>query len=149
LFQPGIEFRQIAWEVPGASNFADTFRQLAPKHACDFILSLERIWKCDAYRAGDGVHADWLERRAKFEPRWRSLLRGFNPKHRQILALERALFTGGARHVIANSSMVREAIVQRFGFPGERIDVIHNGVPVFSPPPEARASHAARTRPRR
>src|SRR4051812_2618849 len=62
LFQPGIEFRQIAWEVKGARNFADTFQQLAPQQGCDFILSLERIWKCDAYRAGDGVHADWLAR---------------------------------------------------------------------------------------
>ena len=140
LLQPGIEFRQIAWNVKGAKNFADTFRQLAPKHSCDFILSLERIWKCDAYRAGDGVHADWLERRAKFEPRWRAMFRGFNPKHRQILALERALFTGGARRVIANSNMVREAIVRRFGFPRELINVIYNGVPVISQPSDIRAN---------
>ena len=139
LLQPGVEFGQVTWEVSGAKKFADTFQQLAPEQGCDFILSLERIWKCDAYRSGDGVHADWLERRAEFEPRWRSIFRGFNPKHRQILALERALFTGGARRVIANSNMVREAIVRRFGFPRECIDVIHNGVPAILPPPEARA----------
>src|SRR4030095_14828643 len=62
LFQPGVEFGQIAWEVSGAKNFADMHQQLAPEHGCDFILSLERIWKCDAYRAGDGGHAAWLGR---------------------------------------------------------------------------------------
>ncbi|HZJ17381.1 MAG TPA: glycosyltransferase family 4 protein [Chthoniobacteraceae bacterium] len=140
LLQPDIEFRQVAWEVVGAKNFADTFQQLAPEQGCDFILSLERIWKCDAYRAGDGVHADWLERRAEFEPRWRAMFRGFNTKHRQLLALERALFTGGAQHVIANSNMVREAIVRRFGFPREYIDVIYNGVPGLSLAPDMRAN---------
>jgi UDP-glucose:(heptosyl)LPS alpha-1,3-glucosyltransferase len=140
LLRPDLEFRQITWDVKSARGFANTFQQLAPEYGCDFILSLERIWNCDAYRAGDGVHADWLARRAEFEPRWRSMLRGFNPKHRQLLALERALFTGGARRVIANSNMVREAIVRRFAFPRERIDVIYNGVPAFCPPPEARVA---------
>src|SRR6476646_9843613 len=31
---------------------------------CDLLMSLERIWRCDVYRAGDGVHRAWLERRA-------------------------------------------------------------------------------------
>lgn len=134
-----VGIRQVTWETKGAMNFAEAFRQFAPEHGCDFTLSLERVWSCDAYRAGDGVHVECLERRARFEPRWRSLFRRLHPKHRQILALERALFGGGAGRVIANSRMVKEQIVARFGYPAERIDVVYNGVPAFATAPDARA----------
>lgn len=97
---------------------------------CDVLFSLERVMQCDVYRAGDGVHAGWLHRRAKFEPKWKSWLRGWNPKHREILALEDELFgRGGAKRVIANSKFVRREITRHFGFPENRIDVIYNGLP--------------------
>src|SRR5258708_4364884 len=83
-------------------------------HALDLLVSLERVWSCDLYRAGDGVHAAWLERRAAFEPAWRGFLRHFNPKHRELLELERALLTGGARRIIANSEMVKLEITAHF-----------------------------------
>ena len=46
---------------------------------CDFIFSLERLWSCDAYRAGDGVHAAWLDRRREFEPAWKGWFRAMLP----------------------------------------------------------------------
>src|SRR5476651_781680 len=68
--------------VPVASHsprsFADAMIALRPRDACDFLFSLERIRTCDAYRAGDGVHAAWLERRARFEPVWKAWLRRFS-----------------------------------------------------------------------
>jgi UDP-glucose:(heptosyl)LPS alpha-1,3-glucosyltransferase len=95
---------------------------------CDVVLSLERVFECDVYRAGDGVHAAWLERRAAIEPAWRRWLRGTNRKHRELLRLERALFSPeGARRVIANSRMVRDEIVAHYDYPAERITVIENG----------------------
>lgn len=110
---------------------------------CDVLFSLERVSACDVYRAGDGVHAAWLERRGKFEPAWKSWLRGLNPKHRGLLALERALFgPDGARRVIANSKFVRKEIVRHFGFPESRIDVVYNGLP--APPIDAGAREAMR-----
>lgn len=110
---------------------------------CDVLFSLDRVARCDVYRAGDGVHASWLERRAKFEPKWKSWLRGLNPKHREILALERELFgRDGAKRVIANSKFVRKEITRRFGFPESRIDVIYNGL--TPAPVEAGARGAVR-----
>lgn len=98
---------------------------------CDLLMSLERIWRCDVYRAGDGVHRAWLERRASIEGPLKKLGRIFNPKHSAALALEKSLFAqGGAGRVIANSRMVRDEIVSYYGFPQERIDLIYNGVPV-------------------
>lgn len=126
--------------IPGGRPrpFADMLRKADPRSRCDFLFSLERVWECDAYRAGDGVHASWLERRAKYEARWKSMLRAIDPKHVGLLEIERALFTGGARCVIANSQMVKEEIVTRFRMPPERIEVVHNGVPPWTDEPGLR-----------
>jgi UDP-glucose:(heptosyl)LPS alpha-1,3-glucosyltransferase len=122
-------------------QFAAALRALRPQERCDFLFSLERIFSCDAYRAGDGVHAAWLERRAEFEPFWKPWFRRFNSKHRQTLALERQLFAErGASFVIANSRMVKEDIERHFHYPADQIAVVYNGVPPFSPPPDARAA---------
>ena len=122
-------------------RFADSLVALRAREVCDFLFSLERIWTCDAYRAGDGVHAAWLAQRARFEPPWKSWFRRFSAKHRGTLALEKHLFgPDGTRQVIANSRMVQREIERHFGYPPERIHVIHNGVPSFTVPPDARAA---------
>jgi len=111
--------------------FADGLEAARPKEHCDFLLSLERVWRCDAYRAGDGVHAAWLQRRAAIEPRWRNWLRRFNPKHRALLELERSLFAhAGAGHVIANCQLVRREIQAHFSLAPEKISVVYNGLPL-------------------
>jgi UDP-glucose:(heptosyl)LPS alpha-1,3-glucosyltransferase len=98
--------------------------------AGEILFSLDRVFACDCYRAGDGVHRIWLERRIAHEPAWRSRFRFLNPKHRQILELERKLFEGGgAKRVIANSKLVKNEIVREFGYPQQNIVVIYNGLP--------------------
>ena len=128
---------QIVSDSP--KKFADALVAARAQDECDFLFSLERIHTCDAYRAGDGVHAEWLERRARFEPFWKPWLRQYNAKHRETLALEKHLFgSDGARLVIANSRMVQREIEQHFGYPAERVHVVHNGVPPFTIAPAAR-----------
>jgi UDP-glucose:(heptosyl)LPS alpha-1,3-glucosyltransferase len=96
----------------------------------EILFSLDRIMRCDCYRAGDGVHKLWLERRVAHEPGWRALFRFANHNHAEILELERALFAlGGAGHVIANSRMVQKEIVTEFPYPEDKITVIYNGLP--------------------
>ena len=96
----------------------------------DIVFSLERVPGCDLYRAGDGVHADWLASRQSFYPvmgRIRTLLR---PKNRQLCRIEREVFAPGAvGRVICNSRLVADQIIRRFNFPPDRLDVIYNGVP--------------------
>jgi UDP-glucose:(heptosyl)LPS alpha-1,3-glucosyltransferase len=114
-----------------ATAFADELGSLVPRSECDVLMSLERIWRCDVYRAGDGVHRAWLERRAKIAGPWQKLTRILNRKHSTALALEKSLFAeGGAGRVIANSRMVKDEIVRLYGFPNEKIDLIYNGVPL-------------------
>lgn len=97
---------------------------------CDILFSLERIAECDIYRAGDGVHASWMERRKAVEPKWKQWSRRiFNGKHREILSLEKALFSPtGAGAVIANSEMVKREIVAYYGYRADQIHVIYNGL---------------------
>lgn len=130
-------------QVPSRSprRFADALFALRARAGCDYLFSLERIWTCDGYRAGDGVHAQWLERRALFEPWWKAFFRGFSRKHKETLALERHLFSrGGAAQIIANSNLIKQEIVRRFSYPEENIRVVYNGVPAYHPPPDARAA---------
>jgi UDP-glucose:(heptosyl)LPS alpha-1,3-glucosyltransferase len=91
------------------------------------VLGLDRVPGCDVFRAGDGVHAAWLQRRSRFEPGWKRRLRFFNLKHAALLALEREVFKT-ARAVIANSRMVAREIVHWHDFPPEKIRVVPNGI---------------------
>jgi UDP-glucose:(heptosyl)LPS alpha-1,3-glucosyltransferase len=131
--------------VPGKSptQFADEVEKLRPHLQCDVIMSLERIWRCDVYRAGDGVHRAWLDRRAKFGGAMERIAVALNRKHRALLELEDSPFRHGkARRVIANSQMVKREMIDLYSYPAEQIDVVYNGVPVesFRSVPEKRAS---------
>src|SRR5881227_2023147 len=112
-------------------GFADELEQIRPQLDCDVLMSLERVWSCDVYRAGDGVHRAWLVRRRKFELPLERFVRGLNRKHRDILQLEEALLANrGADRVIVNSQMVKTEIVNLYGYPADKIDIVRNGVPI-------------------
>jgi len=123
-----------------ARRFANELVKAEPKRHCDLLLSLERVWECDVYRAGDGIHQAWMQRRDALSPARRRWFRRVSGKDNDTLELERALFTGGARHVIANSEMVKRQAQEFYGYPSDQIDVVPNGVPLidFRPDPEAR-----------
>jgi UDP-glucose:(heptosyl)LPS alpha-1,3-glucosyltransferase len=112
-------------------GFADKLEQVRPQLHCDVLFSLERVWSCDVYRAGDGVHRAWLGRRTKFEIPLKRFARAFNRKHRDLLELEKSLFSDRrAARVIVASEMVKNEIIDLYGYPAERIDIIRNGVPL-------------------
>ena len=96
----------------------------------DIVFSLERVPGCDLYRAGDGVHADWLAHRHRFSPVLGRIRTALRSKNRQLCRLEAEVFQpDGVRRVICNSQFVAEQVIRRFDFPEDRIDVIYNGVP--------------------
>jgi UDP-glucose:(heptosyl)LPS alpha-1,3-glucosyltransferase len=114
-----------------AIAFANELKQMRPRIPCDVLMSLERVWDCHVYRAGDGVHRAWLARKRKFELPLERFVRGFNRKHREILQLEEALLANrGAGRVIVNSHMVKNQIVDHYGYPADKIDIVRNGVPI-------------------
>ena len=95
----------------------------------DLVQSHERIPGCAVYRAGDGVHAEWLDiRRAESGPLARLGI-SLNPYHRYVCRAEREMFAHPAlRAVVCNSSMVRGEIERRFGVAPNKLHVIYNGV---------------------
>ena len=102
----------------------------------ELVQSHERLLCCDVYRAGDGVHAVYLEERLRGAPRLARRLIEWSPYHRYVLDMEHQLFASRAlRAVICNSKMVREEIRERFGLPEERLHVVYNAVDsdIFSP----------------
>ena len=122
-------------------EFAAAFR--AAITGCDIHLGLERVPGCEVYRAGDGVHAAWLARRAAFEPLWKRATRWLNPKHSQLLGLEKQVFDpGNTRAVIANSRLVRSEILAHSRFPAEKIHVVYNGLSSPALPADRAASRA-------
>src|SRR3954451_15067544 len=114
-----------------AIGFADELEELRPQLRCDVLFSLERVWSCDVYRAGDGVHRAWLARRRRFEVPLKRFVRGASRKHRDLLHLEESLFEKGkAGRVIAASQMVVDEITGVYRYPADKIDVVRNGVPL-------------------
>ena len=114
-----------------AIAFADEMKRLRTQRDCDLLISLERIWECDLYRAGDGVHLAWLERKKHFQTALERVAERFTRKHRDLLRLEESLFARmKARRVVVNSQMIKGQIIESYGYPADRIDIIYNGVPV-------------------
>jgi len=95
----------------------------------DLVQSHERIACCDVYRAGDGVHAQWLAERSRVQGPLSRLATNLSPHHRYVLSAERALFTSPRlKAVICNSAMVRGEIAARFGTSEEKLVLIRNAV---------------------
>lgn len=95
----------------------------------DLVQSHERIACCDVYRAGDGVHAQWLAERSRVQGALARAATALSPHHRYLLGAERALFTAPRlRAVICNSAMVRDEIAARFGTAPEKLVLIRNAV---------------------
>jgi UDP-glucose:(heptosyl)LPS alpha-1,3-glucosyltransferase len=108
------------------------------------VQSHERLLCCDIFRAGDGVHAVWLEERMRAMSSLKRLGVHINPHHRYILSIERRLFKSPwLSAVICNSKMVRDEIRERFSFPEEKLHVIYNAVDSESFSPELRTHRQA------
>lgn len=117
-------------------SFARAVRRVIVTRRFAVVQSHERIPGVALYRAGDGVHAVFLEQRRRVLPRWRGALLALNPFHAYVLRAERRMFTDPAlRAVICNSEMVRREIRSRFGVDAGKLPLIRNGVDAsrFSP----------------
>jgi UDP-glucose:(heptosyl)LPS alpha-1,3-glucosyltransferase len=128
-------------------SFARAVCREVARQSFDLVQSHERVACCDIYRAGDGVHAQWLHnRRAALGPLARAGL-ALNPYHRYVLAAERNLFSStGLRAVICNSRMVKDEIRRHFGTPEAKLHVIYNGIDLKDFHPRLREAHRSSLR---
>jgi UDP-glucose:(heptosyl)LPS alpha-1,3-glucosyltransferase len=111
------------------------------------VLSHERIPGCDLYRAGDGVHRQWLDHRLKSAPLLERIGIRLNPYHWYVCAAERAMFEHPAlRGVICNSRMVAAEIESYFPMAARKLHVIYNGVDLAHFNPERRSGMRTESR---
>ncbi|HVE48708.1 MAG TPA: glycosyltransferase family 4 protein [Casimicrobiaceae bacterium] len=110
-------------------SFARAIEREVGRTHLDLVQSHERLLTCDVYRAGDGVHAVWLEERLRGASVLKQLAVRANPWHSYILATERKLFASPwLQAVICNSNMVKDEIRAHFGVAEEKLRVVHNAV---------------------
>ena len=110
-------------------HFADAVAAELAKHSFDVVFSLERTHQQDVYRAGDGVHRVWLQRRRQFASWWRWPFLFSGAFHRNMMKLEARTFDpANTRHVIVNSDMVRREVLEHFHFQAARIHLVRNGI---------------------
>jgi len=129
-------------------SFSRGVRSLLAREHFDLVQSHERIPGCDVYRAGDGVHRQWLAHRLKGAAALERLGIRFNPYHRYVCAAERSMFEHPAlRAVICNSQMVAAEIRNHFSIAADKLHVIYNGVDLdYFHPDHRRAMRAAARR---
>ena len=128
-------------------SFARAARSAWKSGRFDLVQSHERIPGCDLYRAGDGVHANWLEIRSASAGLLERAGIALNPYHRYVCAAERRMFEHpGLRAVICNSNMVREEVLRAFRVAPEKLHVIHSGVDLEHFHPRHRAALRAAAR---
>lgn len=137
--EPAAGYRKLLLDPPYSKlfggraardrSFASAARQAMQDGDFDITQSHERIPGCMIFRAGDGLHAAWLDRRGVAQsPLARGLAR-LDPYHRYVLAQEAAMFADPAlRAVICNSTLVRDECMHYYGLPAEKLVVIENGV---------------------
>jgi UDP-glucose:(heptosyl)LPS alpha-1,3-glucosyltransferase len=95
----------------------------------DLVFGMDRNRFQTHLRAGNGVHAAFLESRIPAEGRLKWLSCLCNPLHRKILTLEKAAFEQPSlRRLFTNSYFVRRQILERYRVDPQKIQVIHNGV---------------------
>lgn len=123
-------------------SFARCVCRTLGRHDFDLVQSHERIACCDIYRAGDGVHREWLAQRRRVLGPLARLGIALNPYHRYVMAAEKKLFESPRlKAVICNSNMVREEIRRYFNVPETRLHVIYSGVDTTAFHPGLQALH--------
>lgn len=98
-------------------------------HPTPVIFTLDRHRVQTHHRAGNGVHAAYLEQRAKEEGFWKQLSFSLNPLHRTLLHLEKQTFESPQlRTLFVNSQMVKQQVLHHYRTDPRKIEVVYNGV---------------------
>lgn len=124
-------------------SFAQSVCRELEKRSFDLVQSHERLTCCDVYRAGDGVHREWLKQLARVRSPLNRLGLALNPYHWYVRSTEAKLFASPRlRAVICNSKMVRAEIKHNFGVSDHRLHVIYSGVDTQAYHPDLRRHRA-------
>lgn len=121
-------------------GFARAALRAVRRGNADLVQSHERLAGCDIFRAGDGVHAVWLEEKNRDATALARFATAVSPYHRYLCRVERRMFAEPSLSaVICNSQMVKDEIAARFAVPERKLHVIYNAVDGATYSPALRA----------
>jgi UDP-glucose:(heptosyl)LPS alpha-1,3-glucosyltransferase len=122
-------FRLFGGRVARDRSFAACAQREMAEGGYDITQAHERIPGCMIFRAGDGVHAAWLDHRARGQSAAARLATKYSPFHRFILRQEALMLASPAlKAVICNSVLISEEMQRYYGVPEDKLVVIENGV---------------------
>lgn len=107
----------------------------------DHVIALSRSFPADVFRVSDPLHRFWMTLR--YPGKIRRFIENLNPRHRAILALEKAIIDPqNTRLIVTNSQLSKTLIRKHYSYPPDRIHVIYNGVDFdqFHPDPNYQES---------
>ncbi|MDD5394635.1 MAG: glycosyltransferase family 4 protein [Thiothrix sp.] len=127
-----IPVRKRGWSRSSRfRHFVTDVQAVLLQQRFDLVQSHERVPGCQVYRAGDGVHAEWLRIRAEYQlgtlGRW---WQGVDPFHRAVLAAEADMFAHSAlQKVVCISERGRQDILRHYPMvdPGKLV-LVYNGI---------------------
>jgi len=132
---PGIRLVRLAPYYLGRTwrdwSFSRAVCRYLGSQRFDLVQSHERIACCDIYRAGDGVHREWLLQRSRRFGWLRRLGQILSLHHRYVLRAEERTFRNRRIEcVICISEMVKDEVRRHYQVPDEKLEVIYPGVDV-------------------
>ena len=121
--------RVFGGRIARDKSFAACAQREMAQGAYDITQSHERIPGCMIFRAGDGVHAAWLDHRSRGQSAAARWFTRHSPFHRFILRQEAAMLASPAlKAVICNSLLIRDEMQRYYGVAADKLVVIENGV---------------------
>ena len=97
-------------------------------HSADIVFGIDRTSNQTHIRAGNGVHAAYLQRRREHE-NYTPLKAALNPLNKAILEIEKKAFENPQLKVLfTNSYMVKNEVLKHYNVSPDTIEVIHNGL---------------------
>ncbi len=111
-------------------NFNRDVIEILKQNKFDLVQSHERIPGCQIYRAGDGVHKQWLDIRKQNASVLQRFIWDKSPYHKAVLNAEKDMFSHpGLQKVICNSTQIKLDILKHYpDTPEGKLVVIYNGI---------------------
>ena len=115
--------------VSREKGFAKAVCEQVENRNFDLVQSHERIACCDIYRAGDGIHKEWLNQRSRIISPAARVMTNISPFHRYMLRAEERLFNSDRlKTIICNSKMIAEEIALHFPAASSKTEVIYSSI---------------------
>ena len=110
-------------------SFTKAACAIIKEHSFDLVQSHERTPCADIYRAGDGVHREWLYQRQRVRSWWDKIWLQISPYHQYLLKQEKENYESDQLlTIIANSEITKQEIIRHFPDRRAKVTVIANAV---------------------